>query len=164
MKILLQLCCCLVFLALPLPLSAAELLPGEWSGTYRFADDEALPVKYHVERLEAAPDERDSSLTITMNVAGVAIDFCEIRLADDQLSFQMNPGKEVACLLRSADDGSYKGECRSLIDLEDPQIIKVFMRPPQFAHGTEENDLSKEATVTAQSEDSDNTEKSPAAE
>jgi hypothetical protein len=133
MKILLQLCCCLLLSALPLP--AAELLPGEWSGTYRFADDEALPVKYHVERLEAEPDERDSSLAISMNVAGVAIEFSKIQLTDKQLSFRMNPGKEVACLLASAADGTYKGECRSLIDPEDPQIIKVFMRPLQTESG-----------------------------
>jgi hypothetical protein len=129
MKILLSLCCLLVLSALPL--CACELSAGEWTGTYRFADDEVLKAKYHVEWLGTNDLAKSKELAITMYVAGVVIKFAKIQLADKQLSFQMNPGEDVACLLELEEDGTYKGECSSLFDQEDPRTIRVFMRPPQ---------------------------------
>ena len=116
--------CLLLLLTVPAP--AAELQSGEWSGTYAFADDDVLRVKYLV---EAETD--GSKLKITMNAAEVEIIFSDIRRQKKQLNFRMNPGEVVDCLLTLGEGGTYKGECSSVVDPAAAQTIKVFMRPPQ---------------------------------
>lgn len=113
-----------------LPVWAVELPVGKWSGSYSFADDDPLQVKYQVKKLVSEQDPLLISWKITMNAAGVAIKFSEIQLLENQLSFRMNPGEEVSCLLNSGEGGVYKGKCISVANPETNQMIKIFMRPP----------------------------------
>lgn len=132
---------CLILLLFALPVAAAELPVGDWSGTYSFADDDTLQVKYQVVKLVPAQDQ--SVWAITMTAAEVSIQFSDIKLSDNQLSFHMNPGEEVACLLKPGEGGIYKGECSSLDDSDKSQTIEIFMRPPPAESLVEEAPVSE---------------------
>lgn len=127
MKIL---CLGLGLILFAMPISAGDLPTGKWSGSYSFAEDDPLQVKYQVDKFGAELEPPVTSWGITMNVAGVAIEFSAIQLTDNQLSFRMNPGEEVACLLTPGEGGVYKGRCGPVSSPDAPQVIKVFMRPP----------------------------------
>ncbi|SHJ04801.1 hypothetical protein SAMN02745165_01404 [Malonomonas rubra DSM 5091] len=118
----------ILLLLIPLRISAAELPVGQWNGSYTFADDDSLWVKYRVERVESG---ETSELQITMLVAGVEIPFQQIQLNDSQLTFRMDPGEEVSCTLFMDEDGVYRGECLSTTSPDSEQKIMLFMRPPQ---------------------------------
>ena len=117
----------LLLLLIPLQISAADLPLGQWNGSYTFADDDSLSVKYQVEQVESG---ETSELQITMLVAGVAIPFQQIQLDDSQLTFRMDPGEEVSCTLFLEDGGVYRGECLSTASPDSEQKISLFMRPP----------------------------------
>lgn len=127
----------LFVLVLAFPCRGEELPSGKWSGSYCFAEDDPLQVSYQVEKLVSAQQPAVISWKISMNAAGVVIDFKQITLTDGQLGFQMNPGEEVDCLLELGDGGVYKGECRSVSDPDAAQVIKIFMRPPVGAENVD---------------------------
>lgn len=127
-------------------LTAAELPIGKWTGTYSFAGDESLLVKYRVEMRVSESGQTERA--ITMDAAGVTIKFNKIQLSDQQLRFQMNPGEEVDCLLKLGEGGTYKGECVSLENLETEQVIKIFMRPPETVSDGSLEETATENTIS----------------
>lgn len=131
-----------------LPCLALELPVGKWSGSYNFSEDEPLQVKYKVEKQVSEDEPLTVNWKITMIAAGVAIDFSNVQLVEDQLKFRMNPGQEVDCLLKSGEGGVYRGECRSAANPEAAQFIRIFMRPPISADvETEGSETTPESDV-----------------
>lgn len=134
---------CFVLLLFVVPGWADELPVGEWTGRYCFAEDDPLQVVYQVEKRELEGERTDWS--ITMNIAGVAIEFSAVMLQEGALRFLMNPGEEVTCLLNVGEGGIYTGSCRSLVSPEDGQEIRIFMRPPVMEDDSEAVDATPPA-------------------
>ena len=130
-----------------LPCSAAELPVGDWSGSYSFADDETLQVKYVVSKQQ---QDETATWQISMLAVGEAFEFSDIKLLTDQLQFRMNPGEEVECLLDEGEGGIYKGECHSVADPTAAQVIKIFMRPPSKADDVDGSDADGDVSVADQ--------------
>lgn len=89
------------------PAAAQELAVGTWTGTMTPPGDQGVDVTYDVSMTD------DDELSIVMSVAmmGESIEFFDIALDDDELTFWWSPGVRLDCSLARQDDGSFEGVC-----------------------------------------------------
>ena len=99
---------------------SAELPTGQWTGTVTPPNGDSTPATITV-------GEADGQLRISISLMGLMLDFRDIELTDEGISFTWSPGPDVRCELALQEDRSYAGECT------DPEggTGYVTMAPPE---------------------------------
>jgi len=89
------------------PVEAQQLAAGTWTGTMTPPDGEPVPVTYVVSHEGGVP----SVLMESLEVEGT-MEFFDVQLEGDQLTFWWDPGVRVECALMRGEDGAFEGPCR----------------------------------------------------
>jgi hypothetical protein len=109
-----------IVLAASAAVRAAELEPGQWTGTITPPQGSAAPAEFTV-------SETGDQVEISVSVMGMVLPFRDIEIGDDSLVFTWTPGPDVRCELDLQDDKSYTGACTDT----EGGIGHITMMPPE---------------------------------
>lgn len=104
------------------PASAQTLQPGTWTGALTPPGGADVPVTFEV-------GETAGALSIVMNEPQMGgIDFSDVRLEGNELTFWWEPGVRVDCTLTRNEDMSFGGICSDGRGADGQGVL--LMRPP----------------------------------
>lgn len=112
------------------PAVAQELAVGTWTGTVAPPDELPIDVQY-----EVSYDDEGALRIAILPPEGIGapprLEFRDVMLEEETLTFSWTPGTELTCQLLRLDDGSFEGECTDT----DGVPGQLTMVPPADADG-----------------------------
>ena len=106
-------------LMLPLSAQAQQLQTGTWTGTITPPNTESAQATYNV-RMSG------DTLKITIMTPFGDLDFSDIKVQSDRITFTFIPGTPVNCTLMLREDKSYAGDC---VDSDGDTGVLVMVPP-----------------------------------